>query len=76
MTESSLPDRLKARTHMLTFAESALESPLESAHYTPELVDSTTNFMRVGQLPVLNMFNISTPIQLADSRQQTIVIVG
>ena len=55
---------MKARTHMLTFAESTLESVLESA-------DSTTNC-----LPLLNMLNISTLIQSADSSRPTIAVGG
>ena len=54
---------VKARTQTPTFAGSALESALESADSSPESADSTNDFMRVGRLPVLNMFNIYTPIQ-------------
>ena len=57
---------VKARTHKPTFAVSVLESVLESAESSPESVDSTTDFVIVGRLPVLNMFNISTPIQTAN----------
>ena len=49
----------------------------------PESASSTTDFVIVGRLPVLNMFNISTPIQSANSSRPTIadsttdcVIVG
>ena len=45
----------KARTHRLIFRGLSAES-----------ADSTANFLIAGRLPVLNMFNISTPIQLAD----------
>ena len=40
--------RSKGLTHKPTFAESVLESPA----YSPELADSTTDFMPVGRLPV------------------------
>ena len=51
---------LKAHTHTPTFGGSALESALESADSSPELANSTTDFVIVGRPPVLNMFNIST----------------
>ena len=41
----------------------AAESVVESADSIPESADSTTDFVIVGRLPVLNMFNISTPIK-------------
>ena len=46
-----------------------MESPIQSA-------DSTTDFVIVGRQPVLNMFNISTPIQSAYSSQRTIALSG
>ena len=57
---------LKAHTHTPTFAGSLLES----ANSSPESADSTTDFMTVGRLPVLNMFNI----QSADFGRLTIAI--
>ena len=38
------------------------ESALQSADSSPESADSTTDFVIVGQLPVLNMLNFSRPI--------------
>ena len=43
---------------------------IESADPTPESADSITDFVIVGRLPVLNMFNIPTPIQSADYCRQ------
>ena len=44
---------MKAHAQMPTFAGSALESALESANSSPDSTDSTIDFMRVGQLPVI-----------------------
>ena len=63
---------LKARTYTPTFA--ALESVLESADSRSESADSTSDFMIVCQLPVSNMFNISTLIQSRDQSQLTIAV--
>ena len=59
---------LKARTHTSTFAGSALELVLESSDSSPESADSTTDFMRVCRLPILNMFDIlhTDPVWLVD----------
>ena len=54
---------VKARTHKPTFAGLALESVLEPSDSSPELGDSTTDFLIVDRLPVSNMFDIYTPIQ-------------
>ena len=59
---------------MRTLGGSALESALESTNYNTESVVSTTDFVRVGRLPVLNMFNIYTPIQSANSSLPTIAV--
>ena len=45
----------------------------EPIFQTP-LADSTTDFMPVGRLPILNMFDICTPIQSADSNLPTIAV--
>ena len=45
----------------------AAESAVELANSVPESSDSTTYFVIVCQLPVLNMFNISIQIQSKDS---------
>ena len=63
---------LQAHTCTQTFAGLALESALELADSSPDLANSTNNFVIVGRLPISNMFNISTPIQSADSSQPTI----
>ena len=61
----------KARIHTgLTFSESVLES----ADSSPKSADSTIDFVIVGRLP--DIFNISTPIQSADSSQLTIAVGG
>ena len=65
---------LKAHTHRLIFRGFVVESTVESADSIPESADSTTNFVIVGRLPVLNMFNISTPIKSADCSQPTIAV--
>ena len=65
---------IKAHTHRLIFRGFAAESGVELAKSIPESADSTTDFVIIGQLPVLNMFTISTPIKLADSSQPTIAI--
>ena len=64
---------IKARTHRPIFTGSAAESLVEStdswiepADSNPESAGSTGDFVLVGRLPVLNMFDISTPIQSAD----------
>ena len=49
---------------------------VELADSSPESADSTTDFVIVGQLPVLNIFDTSTPIQSADSSQPTIAGMG
>ena len=61
-------------TYIPTFAGSALQSALETADFNPESADSTTDFMTVCRLPVLNMFNISTLIQSANSSRLTISV--
>ena len=48
---------------MPTFAGSMLELALESTNSSPESADSITDFMRVGRLPISNMFNSNRPIQ-------------
>ena len=48
----------------------------ESVDSIPESADSTIDFVIVGRLPVLNMFNISTPIKSADSSRPTFAIDG
>ena len=50
-----------------------LESVLQSVNSGPESVDSITDFLTVGRLPALNMFNVFTSIQTADSLRPTIV---
>ena len=67
---------VKARTHRPIFRGLAAESTVKSANSIPQSTDSTTHFVIVGRLPVLNMFNISTPIQSADSSQLTIAKDG
>ena len=47
---------------------------IESVDSIPELADSTTDMVIVGQLPVLNMFDISAPIQSANSSGLTIAV--
>ena len=51
---------IKACTYRPIFRGLAAESAVESADSIPESADSTTDFVIVGRLPVLNMFNIST----------------
>ena len=55
-TYSLLP--LKARTHRPIFKRFATESVVESADSLPESADSTTDFTKVGRLPLSNMFDI------------------
>ena len=57
---------IKACTQRPIFTGSTAELVVESGDSNPESADSNTGFVIVGRLPVLNMFNISTPIQLAD----------
>ena len=66
----------KARTHRPIFTGSAAESLVELTDSNPESADSITNFVIVDRLPVLNMIDISTPIQSADSSCQTIAVGG
>ena len=47
---------------------------VELADSIPESADSTTDFTIVGRLSISNMFNISTPTQLADSSRSTIAV--
>ena len=54
--------------------QSGRESAVQTADSISELGDSITNFVIVGRLPVLNMSNISTLIQLADSSRKTIAV--
>ena len=61
---------IKARTHTSTFAGTTLES----THSSPESTDSTTDFMIVGRLPILNMFDIYMPIQMADENRLSIAV--
>ena len=68
--------RIKACTHRPIFTGSTAELVVESAVSNPESADSTTYFVIVGRLPVSNLFNISTLIQLADPSQPTIAIGG
>ena len=44
---------LLARSDLQTFAGSLLEFALELADSSPETADTTTDFMRVGRLPIL-----------------------
>ena len=67
--------RIKAHTHRPIFRGVAAELVVESADSIPESADSTTDSVIVSRLPVLNIFNISTPIQSADSRRPTIASV-
>ena len=67
---------LQACTCTPTFAGLALESALELADSSPDLANSSNEFVIVGRLPISNMFNISTPIQSADSSQPTIAVSG
>ena len=53
----------KARTHRPIFRGFAAESAVEPADSIPESANSITDFVVVGRLPVLNMFNIYTLIQ-------------
>ena len=55
-------------------AESALESALEADHSSPESANSTINFMIVCRLPILNMINICTVIQSADTSQPNVAV--
>ena len=66
----------KARTFTPTFGESVVESAVETADSSPELADSTADFVIVGRLPVSNIFNIFTPIESANSSQPTIAVGG
>ena len=68
--------RLKACTHWPIFTGSAAESVVELADSNPESVDFTTDFVIDGRLPVLNLFNISTPIQSADSSRPSLAVGG
>ena len=65
---------LKARTHRTTFRGFVAESVVESADSSSESADSTTDFMPVGRLPVLNMVNICTLIQSADENLPTFAV--
>ena len=65
-----------AYTHRPIFRGLAAESAVESANSIPESADSTADFVIVIRLPVLNMFNISTPIQSADFSRSTIAVGG
>ena len=65
-----------AHTHRPIFRGFSEESSVELADSITESATSTTNFVIVGRLPVLNMFNISTPIQLANSSRPTIAVGG
>ena len=49
---------LKARTHRPIFRGFAAESVVESADSWIESADSTTDFTKVGQLSLSNMFDI------------------
>ena len=49
---------------------------IELVDSNPESAYSTTDFVKVGGLPVLNMLNISTSNQLADSSWPTLAIRG
>ena len=42
-----------------------LESVIELVDSSPDSANSTTNIMIVSRLPILNMFDIFTPIQSA-----------
>ena len=63
---------VKARTHRAILRGFAAESATESADYTPELADYTTNSVIVGRLPLSNMFNILNPLESADGSRPTI----
>ena len=57
---------LKARTHRPIFRGFEAESVIESADSSPESADYTTDSVKVGQLPLSNMFNIFNPLESAD----------
>ena len=65
--------RSKACTQRPIFTGSEAESVIELADSNPE---SATDFMIDGRLPVLNLFNISTPIQSADSSRPSFAVGG
>ena len=67
---------VKARTHRPILRGFVAESAVESADSIPESADSTTDFTIVGRFSISNIFNISTPTQLADSCRQPIAIGG
>ena len=50
------------------------ESATESAHYTQESPDYTTDSVIVGWLPLSNMFNILNVPELADGNRPTIAV--
>ena len=75
MARANLEGPVKARTRTPIHAGSALESTFESADPTPETADSSTDFLRVGQLPILNMFDNYVLIQLAPGDQLTLAIL-
>ena len=50
------------------------ESAVESANFTAESADSTTDSVIVGRLPLLNMFNILKPLESADGNRPNITV--
>ena len=70
-----LPTILKAHTHTLIFGGSVIKSAIESTDSIEESVGSTTNFVIVGRLSVLNMFNTLKPLESAYGNRPTIAVV-
>ena len=62
---------VKAHTHTHIFGGSVVKSATESANFMAESTDFTTDFVIVGQLSVLNMFDNLKPRESADGNRPT-----